>query len=93
MMVSLIVLGTLATLTGVGYVVLRPRQTPDVVHYYFRCPACDQKLRCAAGKAGQPGMCPRCKERWSAPPLSAAALANRQRRQPVGRRLDMRRAG
>jgi hypothetical protein len=93
MIVSLILLGTLATLTTAGYFVLRPRPTPEVVFHYFRCPACDQKLRCAADKVEQPGMCPRCKNRWGTPPLSAAALANKRRRQPVGRRLDLRRAG
>jgi hypothetical protein len=92
MIESLILLTTLAALVG-GYFVFRPRQATDVEYHYFRCPACHQKLRCAAEKVGQPGMCPRCKERWNAPPLSAVALANKHRRQPVGRRIGMRRAG
>jgi hypothetical protein len=33
----------------------------------FRCPACTQKVRYLASKAGRPGMCPRCNERWVLP--------------------------
>jgi hypothetical protein len=95
MIVSLLLLGTLATLAAVSYLVTRSRQTEEAVYHYFRCPGCHQKLRCATEKIGGPGMCPRCKQRWEAPPLSKAgsSLADKKRRQPVGRRLEMRQAG
>jgi predicted Zn finger-like uncharacterized protein len=93
MIVSLILLGTLASLSGVVYFVARSRRPQETVFLYFRCPACHQKLRCADEKVGLPGMCPRCKKRWDAPPLTVSSLANKKRRQPVGRRLDMRQAG
>jgi len=34
---------------------------------FFRCRACGQKIRFLSSKAGQMGMCPRCKERWTLP--------------------------
>jgi predicted Zn finger-like uncharacterized protein len=95
MIALLLLLGTLTTLAAVGYVVTRSREPDETVYHYFRCPACHQKLRCATEKLGGPGMCPRCKQRWEAPPLSKAgtSLADKKRRQPVGRRLGMRQAG
>jgi hypothetical protein len=92
MVVNLFLFGTLAALAA-GYRVLRPRPVPEAAYQHFRCPGCDQKLRCAADKVGRPGRCPRCKRSWGTPPLCVKALANEGRRQPVGRRLGLPRAG
>jgi hypothetical protein len=70
MLTSVIVLGMVAALAAAACVVVRvrrPREEPLVV---FRCPACGQKLRSPASKAGRPGMCPRCRERWTMPAVS-----------------------
>jgi predicted RNA-binding Zn-ribbon protein involved in translation (DUF1610 family) len=92
---SLLLLGTLATLPVVGYFLVRSRFSKETVFRHFRCPACGQKLRCAAEKVGRPGMCPRCGERWSTPPLpkSPSVLRKSKLRQPVGQRTDLRRVG
>ncbi len=32
-----------------------------------RCPDCGQKVRYRGSKAGRPGVCPRCRHRWTLP--------------------------
>ncbi len=65
-----IVLGMAAALAAVGCVLVRARRPRAESLVVFRCPACGQKLRCHASKAGRPGMCPRCRERWTMPTAS-----------------------
>jgi DNA-directed RNA polymerase subunit RPC12/RpoP len=50
----------IAALAGAGYLALRARQPKPEEMYHFRCPACEQKMRYAASRAGRPAMCTRC---------------------------------
>ena len=61
------VVGTMAALAAGGGVLARARRPRPKPLLLFRCPACGQKLRCLASEAGRPGMCPRCRERWTLP--------------------------
>src|SRR5438552_2695384 len=67
MMMTLVVLGTVASLAGGAYFLVRSRGRQPVAFPCFRCPACGQKVRYASEKAGRAGTCPRCKERWALP--------------------------
>jgi hypothetical protein len=49
---------------------MRP-QTPETL-YRFKCPKCNQRLRYRPRQVGHPGMCPRCKEKWTFPPIPSA---------------------
>ena len=49
----------------------RPKPEPFV---YFRCCKCKGKLRFQVSKAGRPGMCPRCRERWTIPSADSGVL-------------------
>jgi hypothetical protein len=44
-----------------GYRYYRSRPAAEEPYYHFQCPSCKRKLRFRASKAGQPGMCPRCR--------------------------------
>lgn len=50
----------------------KPAKDP---YRHFRCPGCEQKLRCRASKAGRGGMCPRCGLLWTLPTASHALPA------------------
>ena len=62
-------------------------------YQYFRCPGCEQKLRCRASKAGRGGMCPRCGLLWTLPTASHALPAAARRGSGslarVGRRVPV----
>jgi DNA-directed RNA polymerase subunit RPC12/RpoP len=75
MLTVLILLGTTAALSVGGCVVYRSRRAEKMARVLFRCPACGQKLRCLASKAGRPGMCPRCRERWTLPAVTQELTA------------------
>jgi hypothetical protein len=49
-------------------------QSPKEQSFFFRCPACGQKLRYLARKAGRSGMCPRCKKPCTFPSRPQEAL-------------------
>lgn len=51
------------------YAYWRSRPGPPETLYYFKCPKCRQRLRYRARQAGNPGMCRRCKEKWTFPPV------------------------
>jgi len=75
MSLTMILVACLATGLSVAiYYVLQTRGQPvpePVVH--FRCNGCGQKLRIRSSKAGRPGMCPRCRQRWILPGESTIA--------------------
>jgi hypothetical protein len=60
-------LGTLATAGAVLFTWRARRNRPVEALHFFRCPACHQKVRYRASKAGRPAMCPRCLEKWTLP--------------------------
>jgi len=61
--VLLIVLVLAACAAGLGgYKYFRSRPPGEEAYYHFQCPSCQRKLRFRARKAGQPGMCPRCRK-------------------------------
>jgi hypothetical protein len=67
-------LGLLAGVATTAYLYARwQRQPVEEPFQYFRCAQCNQKLRFKASKAGRPGMCPRCKQRWNLPAATATA--------------------
>lgn len=69
-----IVLFTLVTILALANVVAWWRMRPRTSHqpiYHFNCPSCKRRLRYRARQAGNPGMCPRCHERWTFPPIPA----------------------
>jgi hypothetical protein len=49
---------------------MRPKQQQEPL-YHFNCPKCNRRLRYRARQAGNPGMCPRCRDRWTFPPIPA----------------------
>jgi DNA-directed RNA polymerase subunit RPC12/RpoP len=64
---------------------LRPRHSGPEKFLHFRCAECGQKVRYLATKAGRPGMCPRCRQRWTLPTV-AQPVARAERRVQVGAR-------
>jgi hypothetical protein len=73
MTVALLVLvGTGATAAVAGYSWARGRRPQEEKYVVFRCPRCEQKLRCRAEAAGLQGMCPRCMKSWTLPGASEA---------------------
>ena len=67
---SLILLAGAAT-AGV-YVVLRAQRPRAEPIYHFRCPACGQKLRYSASRAGRAAICTRCSQRLTLPLKSSS---------------------
>jgi hypothetical protein len=58
----------LACAAGLGcYRYYRSRPAPEEAYFHFQCPICKRKLRYRASKAGQPGMCPRCRNACTFP--------------------------
>ena len=56
---------------SVGIVLVRTRRAnPDKEFEVFWCPACEQKIRYSASKAGQIARCPRCKKYVNLPKAS-----------------------
>jgi DNA-directed RNA polymerase subunit RPC12/RpoP len=88
MIATFLLLGT-GGAVGAAYWVLRARSAKETVFYRFRCPACSQKVRYAAEKAGRAGMCPRCGQQWTLPtePQILPASDYLSNRHAVGRRL------
>jgi hypothetical protein len=78
--VVLIVTGAVLV-AAAAYLLWRGRRPAESVVHYFRCPACGQKLRYAACKAGRPAVCPRCRRQGTLPatprPLTAPLFAGR----------------
>jgi hypothetical protein len=52
-----------------GYLFVRLRQPREEPYYYFHCPGCGRKLRYRARQVGHHGMCPRCNQHWTFPPI------------------------
>jgi DNA-directed RNA polymerase subunit RPC12/RpoP len=52
---------------GAGRLVLCLARRRQAVHHVFRCPACGQKIRYAAARAGTVGGCPRCWKKVTLP--------------------------
>jgi len=69
-LISLTVLLAIANL--VAWFRSRPSRRTEPV-YHFNCPACNQRLRYRARQVGNPGQCPRCKKRWTFPPVPVKA--------------------
>ena len=68
-MYALVIL-SLVSAIGIAAIALRwayVRRSAWDQFEFFRCRACGQKIRFLSSKAGQMGMCPRCKERWTLP--------------------------
>jgi hypothetical protein len=67
----LVVLGLLVG-SGLGIYLYTcwSREPAEEPFQYFRCDQCQAKLRFKISKAGRPGMCPRCKQRWNLPAAS-----------------------
>ena len=46
-----------------GYLLAQARQPGTEPASEFRCPRCEQKVRCVGGPSGQRVLCPRCTRR------------------------------
>jgi hypothetical protein len=86
-----LLLSGVAIVVGGGYWYLRPRGPKEEVYYHFLCPNCGRKLKYKARKAGQPGVCPRCKKGCTFPHSGVDRIkehepewSERQHRQPGG---------
>jgi DNA-directed RNA polymerase subunit RPC12/RpoP len=66
MMVTSLLVGVVLCTLG-AFVWIRGRRPQSEPMLLFRCTGCGQKVRYAASKAGRPGMCPRCGQRWKLP--------------------------
>ncbi len=62
MLLVVFLLSGVAIILAGGYWFLRLRSPKEEVYYHFLCPNCGRKLKYKARKAGQPGVCPRCKK-------------------------------
>lgn len=85
----LILIGTGATMATAGWWIHRARQPKALVSFRLRCPACGQKVRYNADRAGREAMCPRCRERLTLPIDSEVTGTPEERigrRQLVGKR-------
>ena len=51
------------------YLMVRSRQPKEEEYHYFHCPGCSRKLRYRARQVGHQGMCPRCNQHWTFPPV------------------------
>lgn len=89
MVLIFLLAGTVAILALVGYLVVRLYAPSEEMFYFFRCPACGQKLRYLAHKAGRSAICPRCRRSVTLPatPQSVAKPESPAHSYPVGRRL------
>jgi hypothetical protein len=72
---------------------VRSRTPAKERFHLFRCPGCEQKLRCRVSKSGRGGICPRCGLLWTMPthahalPVTARPGAGSLAR--VGRRIPV----
>jgi len=73
MMSTFVVASASLSIAGmIGLLLWRRFLRPATTYSYARCPACRQRLRFLAIKAGRGGQCPRCLKRF---PLVPRALA------------------
>ncbi len=82
-----ILLGILAVLASLGSWLVWSRRPKEVPFQCFRCPACDQKLRYLAHRAGRTGICPRCKQRCTFPVTSRVSGGDGKSGEAVGVRV------
>jgi DNA-directed RNA polymerase subunit RPC12/RpoP len=67
MFLAVIVLASLVGAGVAGYWLTTKRQPVKEPVNLYRCSHCGQKLRYLASKAGNAGMCPRCRNRFVFP--------------------------
>jgi hypothetical protein len=73
-----LLIGLVVVVAVSGFVLGRARQ-PKVEQFELcRCRRCGQKIRYLSSKAGQMGMCPRCKDRFTLPDASQVYASETQ---------------
>ncbi len=58
----------------IGFLQRRKRTLRAASYQVFRCPRCGHKLRYLVSKAGRPGMCPNCRQKWRLPAPGETAV-------------------
>ncbi len=59
-----VALASLSSAGMIGLLLWKSLVRPATTYSYARCPACRQRLRFLARKAGRAGQCPRCLKRF-----------------------------
>jgi hypothetical protein len=74
----ILLLAGAAVVTGGGYLWMRRPPVRVELYHHFQCPHCSRKLKYKARKAGQPGVCPRCKKGCTFPLVPQSAQETEQ---------------
>jgi hypothetical protein len=85
-----VIVGPLVILAAGLYFLIRALSSRTKVIHYARCPnkGCGQKVRYVPARAGQPAMCPRCKQQFNLPMTPQPLPKSRSRLVPGTRKAE-----